>query len=36
VSKAVAVPGYQDEVGGFFRTDKAARRPVPAPARVRL
>jgi enoyl-CoA hydratase/carnithine racemase len=35
VSKAVAAPGYQDEVGGFFRTDKAARRPVPAPARVR-
>jgi enoyl-CoA hydratase/carnithine racemase len=35
VSKAVTAPGYQDEVSGFFRTGKAARRPVPAPARIR-
>jgi enoyl-CoA hydratase/carnithine racemase len=35
VSKAVAGPAYADEVSGFFRTDKAARRPIPAPARVR-
>jgi enoyl-CoA hydratase/carnithine racemase len=35
VSKAVTAPGYHDEVSGFFRTDKTARRPVPAPARVR-
>jgi enoyl-CoA hydratase/carnithine racemase len=36
VSKAVTAPGYHDEVSGFFRTDKAARRPAPAPTRVRL
>lgn len=35
VSKAVAGPGYADEVSGFFRTSKTERRPVPAPARVR-
>ena len=35
VSKAVVAPGYHDEVSGFFRTGKAARRPVPAPARRR-
>jgi enoyl-CoA hydratase/carnithine racemase len=35
VSKAVSAPGYQDEVSGFFRTGKAARRPLPAPARAR-
>ena len=35
VSKAVTAPGYHDEVAGFFRTGKSARRPVPAPARVR-
>lgn len=35
VSKAVVAPGYHDEVSGFFRTGKTARRPVPAPARLR-
>jgi enoyl-CoA hydratase/carnithine racemase len=35
VSKAVISRGYIDEVNRFFSTDKAARRPVPAPARRR-
>lgn len=35
VSKAVVGKGYADEVNQFFSTDKAERRPIPAPARRR-